>query len=127
MIKKAYFIAVLCILLDQISKAVIGRYFSFEKNYGIAFGLLQNKLSLLIFIGFLITGFLVYYSNKIKGLGSIGVGLLLGGASSNLIDRMAYGYIVDFIKIWIWPAFNFADVFNVIGVMVLIFYFRKIV
>lgn len=126
MIKKAYLIAVLCILLDQIMKTIIRKYFSFEKNYGIAFGLLQNKLSLLIFIGFLIIGFLVYYSNKVKGLGMLGIGLLLGGASSNLIDRMAYGYIVDFIKIWIWPAFNFADVFNVIGVILLILYFRKL-
>ena len=123
--KKVYLIAILCILADQISKALARKFFSFEENYGAAFGILQNKLSLLIFIGFLIIGFLIYYSNLVEGLGIYGIGLLLGGATSNLIDRMLYGYIVDFIKIWIWPAFNLADMFNVTGVILMIIYFKK--
>jgi len=125
MIKKAYIIAILCVLVDQIVKSVIINSSSFEKNYGAAFGILEGHLSLLIFISFLIISFLIYFSDKVKGLGVWGIGLLLGGATSNLVDRMLYGYIVDFIKIGFWPSFNLADVFNVAGVVLLIIYLRK--
>lgn len=50
--------------------------------------------------------------------------LVLGGAAGNLIDRIAYGYVIDFIDVyyqdWHWPAFNFADSAITVGVILLI-------
>ena len=46
-------------------------------------------------------------------------GMLLGGAVGNLIDRIANGSVIDFIKLPHWPAFNFADISITFGVIVL--------
>jgi signal peptidase II len=48
------------------------------------------------------------------------LGLLIGGSLSNLVDRVRLGYVTDFIDFGWWPAFNLADSFIVIGVLVLV-------
>lgn len=123
--RKYFIIALACILLDQIIKFIITRNFAYTKNYGAAFGILQNKASLIIILTFFALGFLVYYSTKVKSYGSYGLGLVFGGLIGNLIDRLIYGYVVDYIKIGGWPAFNLADVFLVAGVTALIFYMKN--
>jgi signal peptidase II len=55
----------------------------------------------------------------------ISLGFLLGGTIGNLIDRLLYGYVIDFIDFKIWPSFNIADTFNTIAVFLLIIYFVK--
>lgn len=45
--------------------------------------------------------------------------MILGGAVGNLIDRLRYGYVVDFLDFRIWPVFNIADCAIVIGVLIL--------
>lgn len=124
--KKYFIIALICILLDQIVKSIILRYFAFSKNYGAAFGILQGKVSLIIILTFFALGFLIYYSGKIKKYGQYGLGLLFGGLVGNLVDRMVYGYVIDYIRIWMWPAFNLADLFNVAGVIILILYLKNV-
>jgi signal peptidase II len=47
---------------------------------------------------------------------AVGLGLSLGGAAGNLIDRLARGAVVDFIVVWRWPTFNLADAALVAGV-----------
>jgi len=52
----------------------------------------------------------------------ISLGLQLGGAMGNLIDRMMHGYVVDFVDIGFWPIFNLADLSIVIGVAILAYF-----
>ena len=48
------------------------------------------------------------------------LGLVIGGSVSNLLDRVRLGYVTDFLDLRYWPAFNLADSFIVIGVLVLL-------
>jgi signal peptidase II len=50
----------------------------------------------------------------------IGLGLVLGGSVSNLLDRVRLGAVTDFLDLAFWPAFNLADTFIVVGVAVLL-------
>jgi signal peptidase II len=50
----------------------------------------------------------------------IALGLLIGGSASNLTDRMRLGHVTDFIDLRFWPAFNLADSFIVLGVLILL-------
>jgi len=104
----------------------------YVKNKGIAFGFLKNlpvkiKDILLIYLPLGITiilSLLVIFSKKISRFNFLGFTLIISGAIGNLIDRFFYGYVVDFIdfhyKKFHWPAFNFADSFITIGVILLI-------
>jgi len=78
---------------------------------------------LFYFVRFFALGFLIYYTPKIKH--SLGLGLIFAGLIGNLIDRLNYGYVIDYIKISAWPAFNLADIFTVTGVIILILYLRR--
>jgi signal peptidase II len=49
----------------------------------------------------------------------VALGLLIGGSTSNLIDRIRLGHVTDFLDLRWWPAFNLADSFIVIGVAIL--------
>ena len=49
------------------------------------------------------------------------LGLLLGGAVGNLLDRLRFGHVVDFIDFRIWPVFNIADIAIVLGSILLIY------
>ena len=65
-----------------------------------------------------------YYLKKIKENEKalqIAFGLLLGGAIGNLIDRVLYGAVIDFIDLRIWPVFNIADSSVTISIIFLIF------
>ena len=53
------------------------------------------------------------------------MGFILGGTIGNLIDRIAYGFVIDFLDFRIWPVFNVADSFVTIGVIGLIIYLWK--
>jgi signal peptidase II len=50
----------------------------------------------------------------------VALGLVIGGSMSNLVDRVRLGYVTDFVDLRWWPAFNLADSFIVIGVLVLL-------
>lgn len=115
--KKYMLIALICILTDQIAKFLAKKYLTISTNTGAIFGILQNQTTIIILLTFFALGFLIYYTNK---LNPIGLGLIFGGLIGNLLDRLIYSYVIDFIKISIWPAFNLADVFLVIGIIILI-------
>jgi signal peptidase II len=50
----------------------------------------------------------------------VGLGLVVGGSISNLADRVRLGHVTDFLDVRFWPAFNLADTFIVVGVIVLL-------
>ena len=110
--------AVLAVILDQLSKLIFKNYFSFTKNYGAAFGLFQGYKWLFVIVALIVILLVFSYRNKLNNLA---LGLLLGGTIGNLIDRLVYGYVIDFINFKIWPSFNLADSFSTIGVLLLIY------
>ena len=110
--------AVLAVILDQLSKFIFKNYFSFTKNYGAAFGLLQGYKWLFVIVALIVVVLIFRYKNK---LDNFALGLLLGGTIGNLIDRLVYGYVIDFIDLGFWPSFNLADSFSVIAAFILIY------
>ena len=105
----------------------IGEYFVLEhvENNGAAFGIMQNQNRLLIIIVLIIVAAILAYAPRIpteQRLMRVFLGLQLGGALANLIDRFNHGYVTDFIRIGIpgiyyWPSFNIADSAVVVGVI----------
>jgi signal peptidase II len=92
-------------------------------NSGAAFGFLQGAGPLLVLTSVVGMAFiLVYLFNPgfAHPLMRVGLALMLGGAVGNLIDRVAHGRVVDFIKVPNWPAFNVADSAITIGVLCLL-------
>ncbi|MBI1973000.1 signal peptidase II [Candidatus Woesearchaeota archaeon] len=103
--------------VDQVSKyAVKVSNVRYTTNTGAAFGLLQGQPWLLILIGLVVLGVLLYYSHEYQ----VALGFLLGGTLGNLVDRVLYGFVIDFIHLPFWPSFNVADSFNVLGVALLL-------
>ena len=135
--------ALIIILLDQTTKFLVKNalqlnqtlpiisnvfHLTYINNTGAGFGILKAQALILIFISVAVIGIILYNFDKIKNnetLLQILVGFVLGGTIGNLIDRMAYGYITDFLDFRIWPIFNFADSFVTIGAIGLIIYLRK--
>lgn len=127
----AYAVAAATLILDQVSKlwilGLLGReqgsslhafgplYLTMVHNYGMSFGLLKdNDWGRWLLIGFsvLVVVGLGYWVRKAKKpLLAVGVGMIIGAAiGNNLIDRVLYGYVVDFIDV---SRLHFPWVFNV--------------
>ena len=87
-------------------------------NSGAAFGILQENTTFLTFAGivFILLFFILIKKEKKKSaIFLIACGLIIGGALSNLWDRLYLGYIVDYIDFRIWPVFNISDACITIG------------
>jgi signal peptidase II len=82
-------------------------------NTGAAFGILRGKTILLVYIGLiLLMAFFIFLGRDQKNkslLVWIAGGLIVGGAVSNLWDRISLGYVVDYLDFRIWPVFNLSD------------------
>ena len=116
------------IALDRISKALVLHYCAphCTFNRGISWGMLNYENStvfiILTAVVILITAALAIYAFRRwqAGFAIWGEILILAGSLSNIIDRMLYGGVVDFIELrvgsWVGPAFNIADSMVVIGV-----------
>ena len=81
-------------------------------NEGAAFGILKGRSAFLIFISVIfVLAFLVFIKkeNKRNPLFLMACGMVLGGALSNLCDRIVLGFVVDYIDLRIWPVFNLSD------------------
>jgi signal peptidase II len=134
-------IAVLVLAADQFTKSLIRANMSpgqsipeegifrltYVTNTGGAFGLFANQTFLLLFTAILGVGAILLYYRYLPFdslLLKSGLALQLGGAIGNLLDRLRYGHVTDFVyvRIWrdfYWPAFNVADFSIVTGVIVL--------
>ena len=92
-------------------------------NSGSAFGLFPNQTVLLAVASVVAIGFLVYFYRAHampRALLRFAIGLQLGGALGNLIDRLRTGAVVDFIDVGAWPIFNLADSSIVVGMALLV-------
>ena len=93
------------------------------QNSGIAFGLFASATVVVILAtGIAVTWMLVFFarSGARHPILPVALGLVIGGSVSNLLDRVRLGYVTDFLDFRYWPAFNLADSFIVIGVLVLL-------
>lgn len=141
MSKKVYIITLLSFIIDQVSKALVSTCFSLNEsvklinnflylnyinNTGASFSILTNKKYLLIVLSLIAIVIIIRYINTFKNtiFNRIGLGLLLGGILGNLSDRILFGYVKDFISLYIFgysfPVFNIADICIVVGVIILI-------
>lgn len=97
-------------------------------NTGAAFGLFQGQsfaLTIVALIGVaaILAYVLVisrYFSWPNSMLGRTALGLVLGGTMGNLIDRLRFGYVTDFISFSFWPAFNIADSAVTVGAIIFV-------
>jgi len=107
--------------------------FIYIENTGSAFGLLANQTFLIIIVSIAALLFILLflrYLSPATTLSIVSIGLIMGGAVGNLIDRLRFGYVTDFIyfRLWgnfHWPAFNIADAAITVGVFVLIYSFYR--
>lgn len=138
------------IVIDQVTKlyimqtmrlhesiVVIPNLFSitYIRNPGAAFGILSTSSGSFRFIFFGLTslfalgllGTILVRMPKHDWMGQISVVAILGGAIGNLLDRLRYGEVIDFLDFYIeayhWPAFNVADSAITVGVIFLILHF----
>ena len=142
---KYLFITSLVIVFDQVSKwlmvswlslyetVVVMPYFNLTMahNEGAAFSFLSEaggwQRWLFIGLALVISIVLLVWLAKLKPtekLEAISLSLILGGALGNVIDRISYGYVIDFIDLYIghnhWPVFNIADSAICIGAILLV-------
>lgn len=117
-----FLIPVIVITLDQGFKFMLGNFSNVVKNPGIIFGLFNGFSFYLVIFGLGLLGLLILKNNL-----SSASAFLLGGAVSNLIDRLRFGYVFDYIDInglvlgkVHFPVFNLADVAIVVGVVFLV-------
>ncbi|CAN5793423.1 signal peptidase II [soil metagenome] len=135
-------VAAVVIAADQLTKEIIVReigpgaarrsieiipgffHFTFVRNTGSAFGLFQGQSAILMVLAMGAIVFLAaYYFRKARhdSLVGIALALQLGGAVGNVIDRIRYGYVVDFLDFPRWPTFNMADSAITVGVVLLMY------
>jgi signal peptidase II len=147
--KFGFAVAVLACLLDQASKLYLlfvhdlaahpvrlGRYFDFvlARNTGISYGLFQTQspLGQWIMLGLkvlAVTALSLWLAHARGRLAALSLGLIIGGAVGNGIDRLAYGWVADFVFFHVstvnwrfnWYVFNLADVAIVAGVIGLMY------
>ena len=103
-------------------------------NTGAAFGLFQDQsfsLTIVAFIGIVVVLLFVFliprhFPSLNTRLVKLALGLVLGGTIGNLVDRLRFGYVTDFIDIGIWPAFNVADSAVTVSVILLLYSLRSL-
>lgn len=98
---------------------------TYTSNTGSIFGLFPNQtLPLTILSIFAIGGLIYFYRTRIlpARLKSASVGLLLGGAFGNLIDRVRHATVIDFLDVGPWPIFNIADSAITVGIAIVLIY-----
>lgn len=124
------------IFADQLTKWLVSRdiglykqvhvlgplWFRHVRNTGIAFGLFSSATPIVIVVTTLIVLWLLVFFARSGARHPIlpaALGLVIGGSLSNLVDRVRVGHVTDFVNIGSFPAFNLADSFITLGVLVL--------
>ena len=97
-------------------------------NTGAAFGLFQDLGSFFVVINVIVIVAIIFYYRQLPA-GQwwirVSLGLQLGGALGNLLNRLLLGYVIDFIDLKIWPVSNLADMSIVTGVAILAYYLLR--
>ncbi len=139
MYKKLIIFGIIFLLIDQLSKGLISLYMNLNEsfkltnflsityvhNIGAAFSILQGARWLFIILGIIALNIIYIFFIKDKKLTNFEIiiyALMLSGIIGNIIDRVLYGYVIDFIDITLFnfAIFNFADSFIVISVILLV-------
>ncbi len=96
------------------------------QNSGAAFGMFPAAGNLFLVVAVVVVlGIVRYYRSRLHSAPlwvRLSLGLMLGGALGNMLDRIRFGYVVDFIDLGWWPVFNVADSSIVVGVSMLAAY-----
>jgi signal peptidase II len=142
MLGRGLVVAVAAAALDQASKAAVLAHFGetgcaphrapvnafldlvLTCNRGVSFGLFENSgLNALVFsiVAALVVLLLIFWLSRIRSTFlAVAIGLIIGGALGNVIDRLRFGGVIDFLYFhagaWYWPAFNLADSAICLGV-----------
>ena len=133
-------LAVLVFFLDQFSKYLVREFLYLHEslpaygffrithtfNTGSIFGIFQGQNTLFILVSFvgIAVLMLLYHSQRFPvGLLRLSLGLQLGGAFGNLLDRVRLGHVTDWVDIGPWPVFNVADACIVTGLVLLAWMF----
>ena len=109
--------------LDESTHVVGSFWIHHVRNSGIAFGLFSSATAVVIVATGIAVGWMLWFfarSGARHPILPVALGLVIGGSTSNLLDRVRLGYVTDFLDFRYWPAFNLADSFIVIGVLVLV-------
>ena len=138
-----FLIAASVILLDQVTKYLVRSNLDLSEmwapwpwllpyarivnwhNTGAAFGILQQFGDVFKILPLIVSAAIIYYNSQVPSTEwplRLALGLMLGGALGNLIDRYARGYVTDFISVGNFAVFNVADSSVTIGVAILIIY-----
>lgn len=139
----AYLIAILVLAADQVTKLLVFNNLGpgsgqapaellggilqirFAANTGAAFSMLPGGNMVFTLVALVVAAVIIVYvrvAAPSSNLLRLSLGLQLGAASGNLVDRLRYGYVVDFIDFRVWPIFNIADMAVVAGVSFLVLY-----
>ncbi len=138
--------SIICLFLDILSKYLIDRFFVVMEsktiinkflfitkiyNDGASWNILSGNTIILIIITIIFLLFLLIYQKrfKINKRNIISFSMIYGGIIGNLLNRIIYGYVIDFIDIKLghynFPVFNLADIFIVLGVLLLLYSIYK--
>ncbi len=136
-------ISAIILFLDQLSKFLISNTLDFGEsipilkdifhltliqNSGAAFGIFHQQTLFFIIVACVVIGLILISHRRFTGrslLLRVGLALILGGALGNLVDRLRFGFVVDFLDFRIWPVFNIADTSICVGTGLFILGFVK--
>ena len=144
MYKKLFIFSIIFLLIDQLSKGLINIYMNINEsikifnffyltyvhNTGAAFSMFEGARWLFIILGIIALNIIFILFIKDKELNNFEIvtySLLLSGIIGNLVDRILYGYVIDFLdfRIFDFAIFNLADSFIVISVILLLLGMKK--
>ncbi|MEK6715674.1 MAG: signal peptidase II [Candidatus Omnitrophota bacterium] len=137
-----FIVSVIVVFLDQLTKSLALEkltdglsipilknifHLTLVKNTGIAFGLFRGSTIIFVFISFIAVILILWYwllkKDELGAAVKFALFLILGGSIGNFIDRIHFGYVVDFLDFGInnfrWPAFNIADSAITIGAVLI--------
>jgi len=109
--------------IDEVEKVIGPLSIHRVQNSGIAFGLFSSATALVTVLTAIAVAWMLFFFARSGARHPVlpaALGLLIGGSLSNLIDRVRLGHVTDFIDFGWWPAFNLADSFIVVGVVILL-------
>jgi signal peptidase II len=129
-------VVIAAIAADQLTKLIVSSQLTLDEslhvvgpfsihhvqNSGIAFGLFASATPVVTALTAIAVGWMLVFfarSGARHPVLPVALGLLIGGSTSNLIDRIRLGHVTDFLDLRYWPAFNLADSFIVVGVGIL--------
>jgi signal peptidase II len=134
-------VAAAVVAADQVSKAIVraslnpfeevevipGLHLVRARNSGVAFSVFSGGGPLVVIVAVVALGALLafFVTHLHRRLVWLPTGLLLGGATGNLIDRVREGGVTDWIKLPHWPAFNLADACITVGVLILVWVLER--